>query len=593
MPTKRPEDQLKRMLEQTLIPPTTVVELDPDSVDATTSRIADTNGSLSEMYQLNSQHTPATLQRLPDAASRRTIRTFYFETTMKSFEKQHGQGNGRTMQASSLPSRIASLLSPLWMDPAVVDSLYSVDVLVLIDGAVWRSVPGTTGFLREKQWTEEQQALLQHALPQSKLDGKGVVLLVGHLARTAYLAGDRAARSIGVMTGIVSGALHRAGSAASMDLEIVDGFIDAHINRAAGCDGVERSVTAVLLLSPRSEPSSADDRGVESSSADNGGEIGNETQEPASGLGEPGAESGGHAATETSSLEPETTIVAERWQSLSTAARAAVLETIDAAADVDGGTQKASLGRIVHRVFERSVQEFFTSERQSTQLPPELIRHCLPHPAGIPLPDVEADSDVSLTDVLAGRRSVRSFEQGSLTSEDLSRILRPAAGVTDWEDGYGIRGIPKLPYPSIGGLDSNELGVLAFNIEGIEPGYYIYDKVAHALVPKLRGDMRLSLVSATFESEWLFYAPVVFVLANDQEKVAWKYKTRGYRISHLDQGALMQNLALTATAHGFGACPVAGYFDEVLARTLGYEGTDTFIASLVAVGRPTRLGHGG
>lgn len=583
MPTKRPEDQLKRMLEQTLIPPTTVVELDPDSVDATTSRIADTNGSLSEMYQLNSQHTPATLQRLPDAASRRTIRTFYFETTMKSFEKQHSQGNGRTLQASELPSQIASVLSPLWTDPAVVDSLYSVDVLVLIDGAVWRSVPGTTGFLREKQWTEEQQALLQDALPKRELDGKGVVLLVGHLARTAYLAGDRAARSIGVMTGIVSGALHRAGSAASIDLEIVDGFIDAHLNRAAGCDGVERSVTAVLLLSPRpGQPS-----------AGGGGAVDNEAAETTAGLGEPEADSSGHAATETSSLEAETTVVAERWQSLSSAARAAVLETIDAAVDVEEGTQKASLGRIVHRVFERSVQEFFTSERQSTQLPPELIRHCLPHPGGIPLPDVEADSDVRLTDVLASRRSVRSFEQGSLTSEDLSRILRPAAGVTDWEDGYGVRGIPKLPYPSIGGLDSNELGVLAFNIEGIEPGYYIYDKVAHALVPKLRGDMRLSLVSATFESEWLFYAPVVFVLANDQEKVAWKYKTRGYRISHLDQGALMQNLALTATAHGFGACPVAGYFDEVLARTLGYEGTDTFIASLVAVGRPTRLGHGG
>lgn len=586
MPTKRPEDQLKRMLEQTLIPPTTVVELDPDSVDATTTRIADTHGSLSEMYQLNSQHTPATLQRLPDAASRRTIRTFYFETTMKSFEKQKAQGHGRTLQASDLPSRIASVLSPLWSDPAVVDSLYGVDVLVLIDGAVWRSVPGTTGFLREKQWTEQQQALLREGLPKRELEGKGVVFLVGHLARTAYLAGDRTARSIGVMTGIVSGALHRASMSAAIDLEIVDGYVDAHVNNAAGCDGVERSVTAVLLLSPRPEPSPATAGGGD-------GAAKTEPMEAPAGDAEPPGESSAPQTTQTSTVDAETAAVAERWKSLSGPARAAVLEAIEAAADVDEGGSKASLGRLMHRVFERSVQEFFTSERQSTQLPPELIRHCRSHPDGIPLPDVEPDSEVRLTDVLAGRRSVRSFEQGSLTAEDLSRIIRPAAGVTDWEDGYGVRGIPKLPYPSIGGLDSNELGVLVFNVEGIEPGYYIYDNVAHALVPKLRGDMRLSLVSATFESEWLFYAPVVFVLANDQEKVAWKYKTRGYRISHLDQGALMQNLALTATAHGFGACPVAGYFDEVLARTLGYEGTDTFIASLVAVGRPTRLGHGG
>ena len=35
-----PADQLRRMLEQTLVPPTQVIELDPDTIGATTARLA-------------------------------------------------------------------------------------------------------------------------------------------------------------------------------------------------------------------------------------------------------------------------------------------------------------------------------------------------------------------------------------------------------------------------------------------------------------------------------------------------------------------------------------------------------------------------
>ncbi|MDJ0312184.1 SagB/ThcOx family dehydrogenase [Arthrobacter sp. H35-D1] len=580
----RPEDQLKRMLEQTLIPPTTVTELDPDTIDATTSRIASLTGSLSEAYQFNSQHTHASFNRLPDAATRATVRKFYFETTLSAFTRLHRDGSRWSMHAQNLPPRFQQLLSPLWSNAAAVDAMYTVDVLLLAEGILWRSVPGAPGFISEKQWSDVQAGELQEAFPDRDLAASdGLLFVVGHLTRASYLTGDRAARSVGLAAGVVAGALFAAGASANsgISIQIVDAFIDALANRALGCDGVERSLAAVLTLSAESEEFSPPPPETDDATATDGvGALSGSTTD--------------RAEDEAAGPGAEALAVAVRWEALPASGRDAVAEALDSATDVSESGQDPVLRRVAHRIFERSVQEFFGAEQSSTQLPADLVHHTLPDPLGIPLPTGDPDTEeASLAQVLAGRRVVRSYERGALALEELSTVLRLAAGSTDTEDGYGVRGIPKFPYPSIGGLDSNELGVIINNVSGIEPGYYVYDKVGHALSPRLKGDMRLSLVTATFESEWLFYAPAVLVLANDQQKVAWKYKTRGYRISHLDQGALLQNLSLVATAQGLGSCPVAGYFDEVLNRILGYTGQDKFVASLLALGRPNRLGHGG
>ncbi len=577
----RPDDQLKRMLEQTLIPPTTVIELDPDTIDETTSRIGSLAGSLSEAYQLNSQHTHASYGRLPDAATRATVRKFYFETTLSAFTRLHNDGSRWTLHAQHLPPRFQQLLSPLWNNAAAVDAMYTVDVLLLVDGTLWRSVPGAAGFIREKKWTEVQARELQAAFPDRDLSASdGLLFIIGHLTRASYLTGDRAMRSVGLATGVVAGALFTAGASAQsgIDIQIADAFIDAFANRALGCDGVERSLAAVLCMASRPmapAPAPAPEESIPSGTPEATAGDGKETTE------------------EPAGPSTEALAMAAQWETLPTSGRAAVTEALASAADVAEAGQDPVLRRVLHRVFERSVQEFFSGEQATTQLPAELVRYTLPDPSGIPLPSCEPDTEATLAEVLAGRRVVRSYERGGLAVEELSAMLRLAAASTGTEDGYGVRSLPKFPYPSIGGLDSNELGLIISNVVGIEPGYYVYDKVGHALVPRQRGDLRLSLVSATFESEWLFYAPVVLVLVNDQQKVAWKYKTRGYRISHLDQGALMQNLSLAATAQGLGSCPVAGYFDEVLNRILGYAGQDKFIASLIALGRPNSLGHGG
>ncbi|MDN5586684.1 MAG: SagB/ThcOx family dehydrogenase [Brevibacterium sp.] len=197
---------------------------------------------------------------------------------------------------------------------------------------------------------------------------------------------------------------------------------------------------------------------------------------------------------------------------------------------------------------------------------------------------------MTLVEALSERRSVRDFGKGAIDFAELSGVLRLAAAKNGSEDGYGTRDLPLVPYPSIGGLDSNVLGVIINDVDGLEPGYYRYDSISHGLAPVMRGDMRLILQRNTFETEWIFFAPVVFVLNNCQSKVNWKYMTRGYRISHMDQGALLQNLYLASTAHGLGACAIAGFLDDELNEALRNTGTDQFVSALVAMGRPLQYG---
>lgn len=283
--------------------------------------------------------------------------------------------------------------------------------------------------------------------------------------------------------------------------------------------------------------------------------------------------------------------LAETIQALSPRGRASLEECLAAIADLQDGGTEPLLRRVVHRVLERSVAEFFTDETAtSVQLPARLVHWTFPDPDAVLLPEPGERPDASLAEVLDERRSRRNYANRPLTAQELGDVLHLALARNGTEDGYGTRDMPLFPYPTIGGLDSTEVGVVVNRVDGFDPGYYRYDKVAHGLVPQFAGDLRIALVESTFESEWLFYAPVVLALNNDQTKVDWKYKTRGYRISGFDLGAVLQNLYLSCTAHAMNCCAVAGYDDAKLNRVLGNAPGDKAVGVLVPIGPPLRRG---
>ncbi|WP_314145875.1 SagB family peptide dehydrogenase [uncultured Leifsonia sp.] len=266
-------------------------------------------------------------------------------------------------------------------------------------------------------------------------------------------------------------------------------------------------------------------------------------------------------------------------------AQDAIREVIASAVETVGARGRDStLAEIVQQVFTRSVKEYFTEQRQSTQLPNELLSYIRPDVRGTPLPEPGELPEVSLADALNRRRSNRNFAPDAVTRDQLSTLLHYAAGGRGTEAGYGIRDMPLFRYPSIGGLNSVDIGIVVSRVEGLRPGFYIYDPVGHRLRMEDRGDMRLSLQDVTFEAGWLFHAPLVIVLIHNQDKVSWKYKTRALRFSHVDLGAVMQNMYLVSTAMRFACCSVAGFFDDGVNDLLRLDGTRQFVSLLMGVG---------
>lgn len=287
-------------------------------------------------------------------------------------------------------------------------------------------------------------------------------------------------------------------------------------------------------------------------------------------------------------LEPTVDPIIDRLLALPPDLRGALVSVLDAAEDlqhrceVDGG--RPDLRRLLHTVFVRSVMEFFTEAPTSMQLPESLIHHLLPSPQAIALPSVDTDLEVPLGGTLDQRRSQRSFSNQPLTLQEVANLLYWAVGTRGTEAGYGVRGVPLFRYPSIGGLAALEFQLVAHAVEGLPQGRYRYDAVGHGLVPIDLGDMRVLLDEVTFDAEWLFHAPAVIACLHDQGKIAWKYRTRGYRFSHIDLGTALQNLYLTATALDLGGCAVAGFFDAEANDLLGLDGQDRFLSLLFACG---------
>lgn len=254
-----PNEQLRRMIEQTLIPPTNVTELDPTSIHTATSRLGDVRGSASERYQLDSMLTPGQLRRTPDSELAGQIRQYYFSTTVEGYDSLLASG-GRWVRRHS-PGYVRAALEPFWSEPGPVSALFSADVLVLSDGRLWRQVAGRDGCLFEQNLTASQQQLLEKHLGTAAASGDEaaaqhvdesdqvlVIAVVGAFARSAFVYGNRAYRAVGMSAGMAIGAILSAAGRKDARPRVVDRFVDHEVNALLGCDGVDRGAFALLEL---------------------------------------------------------------------------------------------------------------------------------------------------------------------------------------------------------------------------------------------------------------------------------------------------------------------------------------------------------
>ena len=246
--------EVKRMLEQTLVPPIGVTELDPGSVKAATSRLGSAKGTAGESYHLRSNLTPASLTRLTPEPTVKVIKDFYFSTSTEGADRLVAEGSTKVAPVERLTAEIASVLAPCWTEPPVAGALYYVDVLVAAAGALWKQVPGRPLLTFEGTWGLDEFKTLQTAIPGTpdlSLPDRAVVFLTGALTRAQYVHGERGYRSMLMSAGLVAGALVKTCFTPTTDWQpvLVESFLDRDVNRLLRNDGVDRAAVAMIALS--------------------------------------------------------------------------------------------------------------------------------------------------------------------------------------------------------------------------------------------------------------------------------------------------------------------------------------------------------
>lgn len=190
------------------------------------------------------------------------------------------------------------------------------------------------------------------------------------------------------------------------------------------------------------------------------------------------------------------------------------------------------------------------------------------------LPSPGRGRGAALDDVLAERRSIRSFTQGPLDEATISRLLWAAQGVTA---SWGGR-----TAPSAGALYPIEVYVAT------SESLRRYLPADHTAVELAQGDRRRSIGEVTGQ-EAAAGAPVLFVITGVVSRTAAKYGDRAERYVQLEAGHVCQNLLLEATALGLAAVPMGAFSDDDLREALGV-GDDQLPLYVVPVGHP---GEGG
>ena len=181
-------------------------------------------------------------------------------------------------------------------------------------------------------------------------------------------------------------------------------------------------------------------------------------------------------------------------------------------------------------------------------------------PMKIKLPEQGAAGRSSFEEILAKRRSIRSYSEKALSESDVARFLWVAQGISSKE---GFR-----TAPSAGALYPLELHLVAGNVAGIEPGVYRYISEEHSLIEDVSGDLRAKLAEAALSQLMIRNAPASLVISAVYPRITSTYMKRGVRYAVMEAGHVAENIYLLATELGIGTCAIGAFEDEEVRKAL-------------------------
>jgi SagB-type dehydrogenase family enzyme len=179
---------------------------------------------------------------------------------------------------------------------------------------------------------------------------------------------------------------------------------------------------------------------------------------------------------------------------------------------------------------------------------------------------------MSYSEALFQRRSRRNFVKEPLRVDHVGALVDSICA-KDLAASAGDAGYHR----------SLAIGVLAGDVEDMEPGFYLLDTKKASLGLVASGDFIESMAHICLDQQWLANAATHFLFLANLDLMDRTWGARGYRYAMLTAGRTGQRLYMAATAMGLGCCGIGALYDGEAAERLGLNEASRLLY-LVAVG---------
>jgi hypothetical protein len=237
-------------LEQTVLPGTGLRLVAPTRRDSYQNRLADAEGDVAEMYQVNARWRRGALDDLPDVEEQKSLRKWFLESG-RVFDLS-GETEGPMVSLDTLPASLGEALTVLARVGLQSGLLFAADVLVIVDEWV-HLLPAGEEFLvrtrlfddvRRRELVESVSVDVRHAFMEAPVF-LAVVLAPQRLQVTH---GPRGYRNALLETGMLVGHLGTIFAEHGLNITIAVDFVDTTVDRVLDQDGVERFVVALASI---------------------------------------------------------------------------------------------------------------------------------------------------------------------------------------------------------------------------------------------------------------------------------------------------------------------------------------------------------
>jgi oxazoline/thiazoline dehydrogenase len=178
-------------------------------------------------------------------------------------------------------------------------------------------------------------------------------------------------------------------------------------------------------------------------------------------------------------------------------------------------------------------------------------------------------SDISFTQVLENRTSIREYGETPITAQQLGEFLYRCARIKNQiqtEQGELL----SRPYPSGGAMYELELYPVVNRCQDILPGLYYYQPQAHEL-SGISGETEA--VEALLKDAGMAMGQgkpqILIVITARFQRLAWKYESIAYALMLKHVGALYQTMYLVATAMNLAPCGIGTGDSDLFAQVAG------------------------